>query len=258
MNKKWFLILVLGMLLPGMGIYSQNNSVIIHGGYDITSGGDGSNLSFDYYRKLSKRWSLGSNMTISNTYNRKFVDAHESRGLQTFMDTRFIRSQGDLMADHIDPEIVFAYENYGLVHTATKNEYNNQFLANVIVDYDYRLRSKWILSFGFGVGVGVADRLKNMGGRAVGFVPFESMVDGIEVGSVGFQNRNDFSRVVKYLFWNSVIKHKVAYTLSDRLSIVQLAVYQFDFPAATGLGGGRRNLTKAGLLQLNLGVCLKI
>jgi len=251
-------MLMLGILLPSKGTYSQNSSVIIHGGYDMSWGGSGSNLSFAYHRKLSKRWSLGSSMTISNTYNRRFVNAHESRGLETFMDTRYIRYQGDLMTDHIDPEIVLAYENYGLLHTPTKNEYNNQFLANVVADYDYRQRPIWVLSFGFGFGLGVADRLKNMGGRAGDFLPFESMVDGIEVGSFGFQNRNDFSRVVKYLFWNSVINHKVNYALTDRFSIVQLTVYQFDFHAATGFGGDRRNLINAGLFQLNLGVCLKI
>jgi len=258
MTVKILVFSILGMLVPNMEIYSQMNAVMVHGGFDLTRGGSGSNLSLDYSRKLTSRWSFGGMITISNTYNRILLNRHESRNLSTFMDTRHIRAQGDLMVEYIEPDIVYAYENYGLRHTATKNEYSNLFLFNVVLNYDYHLRPRWALTFGIGTGIGLADRLKNIGSRAVIFLPYESQVNGIDVGSTGFRNRVDFSRVVKYLFWNSTLNHQIAYSLNDRLCLVQVISYQYDFHAATGIGGVRQNLINAGLLQFNLGIRLKI
>jgi hypothetical protein len=81
--------------------------------------------------------------------------------------------------------------------------------------------------------------------------------DGIYI-TEEFKNSYDNQRLVKYLIFNNLLDHRVSFEIIERMSIFQYIGYNYDFIAATGIGGDRLNLGTAGTLHVNLGIQIKL
>lgn len=242
-----------------METFAQLNSVNVHGGYSYQSG-EGTNLTVSYDHKISNAWTWKIQVGISNTYSRTFQEGGPTRPeISSFMDVRRMREQEELVDIYLDPAFVEAYEGQGLgLIEKSPTTYTNRYFVNFGLDYYYVKRSKWFFSVGFGVGLGIADNVRVIGGGSRPFgSEFNDVLEGIVI-SENFRKFYDNQRMVKYLFLNNLLDHKIAYAINERLSVFQYIGYNYDFIAATGLGGERLNLGTAGVININLGIQIKL
>lgn len=242
-----------------METFAQSNNVNVHGGYAYQNG-EGTNLTVSYEHKLSHAWSWKIQAGISNTFSRTFQGGGYPRPeIASFMDVRRMRDQAELVAIYLDPEFVEAYEGQGLaLIEKSPTTYTNRYFVNFGFEYHYTQKNKWIFSVGFGVGTGVLDNTRVVSGGNVYYSPNSNdVLEGITI-SQDFSNDFDSQRIVKYLFLNNLLDHKIAYAINERLSVFQYIGYNYDFIAATGLGGERLNLGTAGVIHINLGIQIKL
>jgi len=258
-QKSIFIIISILNLVFGMETYSQSNSVNVHGGYAYQNG-EGTNLAVSYAQKMSKAWSWKIQVGISNTYSRTFHDSGGSRPeIASFMDIRRMRQEAELVDIYLDPEFVEAYEGQGLaLIEKSPTTYSNRYFVNFGIDYYYAQRSKWFFIVGLGVGLGIADNVRVIGG---GNRPYGSELNDVLEGIViseNFRNFYDNQRMVKYLFFNNLLDHKIAFAINERLLVFQYIGYNYDFLAATGLGDERLNLGTAGVVHVNFGIQINL
>ncbi len=242
-----------------METFAQSNSVNVHGGYAYQNGA-GTNLTVSYDQKISEAWSWKIQAGISNTYSRTFHEGGDSRPeIASFMDIRRMREQAELVDIYLDPEFVEVYEGLGLaLIEKSPTTYSNRYFVNFGLDYHYVQRSKWFFSVGFGVGLGIFDNVRVIGGGSRPYgSEFNDVLEGIVILE-NFRNFYDNQRMVKYLFFNNLLDHKIAFAITERLTVFQYMGYNYDFIAATGLGGDRLNLGTAGVIHINLGIQIKL
>lgn len=261
MSQRFLIVITVSILnlLFGMETFSQARSINIHGGYAFQNG-EGTNLTVSYSQNMNESWSWIFQFGISNTFSRTFQGGGEPQpDISSFMDIRRMREQAELVDIYLDPSFVEAYEGQGLaLIEKSPTTYTNRYFVNFGFDYKYIQRNKWIYSFGFGLGLGVLDDVRVVGGGSRPFGPeFNDVLDGIVI-SESFNNRYDNQRMVKYLFFNNLLHHRVSFSINDRLSVFQYIGYNYDFIAATGIGGERLNLGTAGVIHLNLGIQIKL
>lgn len=261
MNKKTICFIVVSILnmFLGMETFSQANSLNISGGYAYWNG-EGTNLTVGYGCKMNQSWSWKIQAGISNTFSRTYQGGGSPRPeIASFMDVRRMREQAELVDIYLDPEFVEAYEGQGLAFIEkSPTTYYNRYFVNFGLEYCYVQRSKWDFSFGFGVGMGVLDNTRVVSGGSVPYSPNSNdVLEGITI-SLDFWNAFDSQRIVKYLFFNNLLDHKIAFCINERLSVFQYIGYNYDFLGATGLGGDRLNLGTAGVIHINLGIQIKL
>ena len=261
MNKCIGTLIIVSILniLFGMETYCQSQSLSISGGYAYQNG-DGTNLTVSYDNQISQSWSWKIQAGISNTFSRTYQGGGPPRPeIASFMDIRRMREQSELVDIYLDPEFVEAYEGQGLAFIEkSPTTYGNRYFLNFGLDYSYIQKTRWIFSFGFGVGLGIKDDVRVIGGGNFPYGPVSNDdLEGIVV-SGNFRNYFVNQRMVKYVFLNNILDHKVSFEINNRLSVFQYLGYNYDFIAATGIGGDRLNLGTAGVIHINLGVQFKM
>ncbi|NBC02829.1 MAG: hypothetical protein GVY20_03900 [Bacteroidetes bacterium] len=257
-NVCFILVSILNILF-GMETYCQSQSLNISGGYAYQNG-EGTNLTVSYDHQISQSWSWKIQVGLSNTFSRTFQGGGPPRPeIASFMDIRRMREQSELVDIYLDPEFVEAYEGQGLAFIEkSPTTYGNRYFLNFGFNYSYIQKTRWMFSFGFGVGVGVFDNTRVVSGGSVYYSPNSNdVLEDITI-SQDFWNAFDSQRIVKYLFFNNLLDHKVGFEISNRLCVFQYIGYNYDFIAATGIGGDRLNLGTAGVIHINLGVQFKM